>query len=235
MTAAALERLGFLRAQQVVVHERFRATAVSRANRLVDPPVQLRRLPPIVRSIGSRPTPLVKEGRHHVDDRRENRVAGRRRDGAMKADVVNEKGLWIVNGREAFRDLLGDRRQVFGTGTIGGETGHSDLEHPARFEHFLGTESVQRSEEPERLGSERRRTIRDEGARTVAGLEHAHRCKRPQPRTQTRAAHAELLREPALGGKALPRPEPAPFDQSAQVRQHLLGSQRLGWTTTVSS
>src|SRR5207247_3709152 len=81
-------RLGLLRAHQVLVHGGLGALAVAGANGLIDPPVQFRRLAPIARLLDGLAPLLVEERRHHLDDRREDRIAGGSGDGAMKTNIV---------------------------------------------------------------------------------------------------------------------------------------------------
>ena len=145
---------------------------------LVDPPVRFRRVA-VVALAGARrgvAAPLVIQRRHHLDQRRHDRIARRRRDAAMEVDVVHQEHARILERGEQAGDLVGQRRELIGRRAFGRETGRADLEDAARLVHLLAREAVQRRLEAERFGAERRRAVGDVGARSRDA-----RSRRPSP------------------------------------------------------
>ena len=79
------------------------SATIALADGLIDAPVHLRGGPSIARVAGGLPPQLVEDRRHHLDNRRENRIARRGADRAMKPDVVQQKRLRVVERREHAR------------------------------------------------------------------------------------------------------------------------------------
>ena len=176
------------------VHRLASGDAVALANGHVDPPVHLGRFAEVARP-PDRPTPaLVEHLRQHLDQRRQDRVAACGGDRLVKADVVAQEVLRVVEGREHARHLLGDRGDLFTRRSRRTQGRDADLDHPPRLEHLVAREAVQRREEAERLGFECWRTIGDERPGAVTGLDDAHRRQRAQADAHGRAADAGLQR-----------------------------------------
>ena len=74
---------------EVLVHHLARALDVADAQRIVDGAVHLGRFAQVAGAAGGLAALLVEERGDHLDERRENRIAGRGGDGAMEADVVD--------------------------------------------------------------------------------------------------------------------------------------------------
>jgi len=69
---------------------------------LVDAPVRLGGVP-VVTLAGSRrgiTAPLIVQGRHHLDQRRHDRIAGGSRDAAVEVDVVDQEHARILERGE---------------------------------------------------------------------------------------------------------------------------------------
>jgi hypothetical protein len=79
---------------------------------------------------------------------------------------------------------------------------------------------VQRSHQSKRTAVERWRSFRldDKGSRAASWLQHADRRKRADTRTQSRATHAELLREIALWRQSIARPQLASMNHFTKLR-----------------
>ena len=167
---------------------------------------------------------LVVERRHHLDQRRDDRIARCCRDAAMEVDVVNEEDLRVLHRREQARDFFGQRRDLLRRRPLGREAGGADFEDAAGLVHLVAGEAVQRREEAQGVGIERRRTIRDVGARAVPRPDDAHRRQRAQPGADRRPADADLEREIALGGQPIAGLQRAALDQLADVRHDLAGT-----------
>ena len=123
--------------------------------------------------------------------------------------------------REQARDLVGERGHLIGHRALGRQAGGADLEDAPRLVHLLAGEAVQRGQEAERLGAERRRTIRNVGARAMPRTHDAHRRQRAQAGAHGRTAHADVDRQIALGRQAVAPPQLAALDQRAHVGHDL--------------
>ena len=91
--SAGLLRLVVGGLEQVLVHGLARRVGVARADRLVDPPVRLGGVAQVALDGALRglAPPLVVQRRHHLDQRRDDRIARRRRDAAVEVDVVDQE------------------------------------------------------------------------------------------------------------------------------------------------
>jgi hypothetical protein len=231
-----LLRLILARLNQMRAHQIARALGVARANRLIDAPVHLRRVAMIAFARLNRglSTPLVIQLRHHLDERSHDRIARRRRHRPMEGDVVDQEALTIVHRREQRRHFFGESRHLLGGATFRGESRGADLEEATCLVHFLAREAVQRRQEAQGLGAERRRPFRNVGARSVAGPHDAQGRERPQAGANGRPAHPDVHREIALGRQPVARPKRAALDLGAHVRHDLIGA-RPGSLPTSSS
>ena len=218
-----LVRAGLL---EVVVHRAARRLRVARADGLVDAAVRLGRVVQVAvgGALGGLAPPFVVEGRHHLDQRGDDRVPGGGCDGAVKIDVVPQEPLRVFHRREQARHLLGHCRHLLRGRAVSREPGCADLEDAPRFVHVLAREAVQGGEETQRLAAQHRGPIRDVGPRSVPRSYDAHGSQRAESRANGRTAHADLHREIALGGETIPGTQFAANDQPAHVRDHLLGT-----------
>ena len=88
-------RLVRARLYQVLVHRDSCSLRVVRPDGLIDPPVRFRGVAQIARerAFGRSPPPLVVKSGYHLDQRGNDRIPRRRRDGAMEVDVVHQEDL----------------------------------------------------------------------------------------------------------------------------------------------
>ena len=198
------------------------AIDVARAHRLIDLAVRIGGVAQVAidGAFGGRAPPLVVEQRHHLDERGDDRVARRRGDAAVKVDVVDQEHLPLAQRREQAGDLVGERRELIGRRALGRQTCGADLENAARLVHVVNGELVQRGEKAERVGAERRRSVRNVGARSAARSDDAEGGERAQPGAHRRAADAHLAGEVAFGRQAGAGAEAAAVDQLPDVRHH---------------
>jgi len=201
----------------VAGHLGARAFGIAVADGLVDAAMHLRRLLEVVRALDGHAALFVNERRDHLDEGEENGIAARRSDGAMEADVVDEERLRITQRGKHPGHLLGHRGEAIGEPVLGGEADGADFEDAAGFEDLVAGEAVQRGEEAQRPRAEAGRTAGDEGAGALAGFGDAHRREGVQSSPDGRSAHAELLRELALGGETIARTETPLFDEDGDV------------------
>ena len=120
-------------------------------------------------------------------------------------------------------DFLGERGDLLGGGALGREPGGADLEDAARLVHLVAREAVERGEETQRIGVERRRAVGNVGARAVPRSHDAHGRERPQPGANRRPADANLRGEIAFGRQAIAGLERAALDELADVGHDLSG------------
>ena len=154
------------RAQQVFAHQAPRALGVLGADRLIDVAVRVGGVAEVAidGALGGHAALLVEQRGDHLDQRRDDRIAGGGGDAAVEVDVVHEKHLPLGHRREQAGDLVGQRRELIGRGALGGEAGGADLQNPPRLVDVVHRELVQRGEKAERFDAERRRTVGDVGA-----------------------------------------------------------------------
>ena len=79
---------------------------------------------------------------------------------------------------------------------------------------------MQRGEKAERVGAERRRSVRDVGARSAARADDAEGGERAQPGAHRGAADPHLAGEVAFGGQPGAGAQAAAVDQLPDVRHH---------------
>src|ERR1700741_5502018 len=106
---------------------------------------------------------------------------------------MNEKLLWIPKRCKHVGDFFRHGGELFTGRVFSRESGSADFENRPGFKHVLKTETVKLSQQTQRLTVERRRSIDDERACSLARLQHAHRDQRTQPGTQRRPADSELF------------------------------------------
>src|SRR5262249_27095812 len=130
------------RLHEMVVHRAARAVRVARANQLVDAPVRVGGVAQVAvgRLLERQLAPFVVERGHHLQGRRQDRIARGRRDAAMEVDVVKQEGLPIVHRREQPRDFVGERRELIRRRALRRHAGCADLQQPPRFVHVVDAE-----------------------------------------------------------------------------------------------
>ena len=221
-----LLRLVPARLEQVIVHRPPGGLGVAGADRLVNPPVHLGRVAEIALArAGGRLAPaFVVERRDHLDERCHDRVARGGGDAAMEIDVMDQEHARLLHRGKQARDFFGEGRDLLGGGALGGEPGRADLQDPSRLVHLFAGEPVKRREEAQRIGIERRRSLRDIRTRTVARSDDAHRGESAQPGANRRPADANLGGEIAFGRQAIAGLERAALDEVANMRDDLAGA-----------
>ena len=157
-------------------------------------------------------------------------VGGRRGHRAVKANVVDQEGLRVVEGREHSRDLFGHRGQMVTGDPLGGETRRADLEHAPRLEHLVAGEAVKGGQEAQGLGAEPGRTPGHEGPGAVARLHHAHAGECLEAGPDGRTAHPDIVGELALRGELAPGLEPSLLDEHGHVAHDVLDREPLART-----
>ena len=95
---------------EMLLHGLSGGDGIARTNRLVDAAMHLGGVTQLLDRgplCGSAAL-LVKQGRHHFHQRRNDRIARRRGHAAVKVDVVHEKNLRIVERRKQAGHFLGE-------------------------------------------------------------------------------------------------------------------------------
>src|ERR1700741_2544342 len=92
----------------------------------------------------------------------------------MERNVVNQKLLWILEGRKHVRNFFRHGGELFTRGAFGSKNGGPPLEDRPGFKHVLKTKTVKLRQQPQRLTVERGRTIDYESARALSRLQHTH-------------------------------------------------------------
>src|SRR5689334_9726293 len=100
----------------------------------------------------------------------------------MKRNIVNKKLLWILERCKHVGDFFRHRCQLFTSRAFGRESRRSDFKNRPRFKHVLKTETVKLGQQTQWFAVERRRSIDDESACSLARLQHTHRDQRTQSR-----------------------------------------------------
>src|SRR6516225_11801758 len=100
------------RPEQVVVHGAAGGLAVAPPDGLVDASVCVGRVAQVAvgRALRGGAPALVVERGHHLDERGDDRIAGRGGDAPVKVDVVDEKHLAVRQRGEKTGDLVGESR-----------------------------------------------------------------------------------------------------------------------------
>ena len=220
-----LLRLILARLDQMRAHQRAGVLGMSLADGVEDPLVHARRVFQVPEA-GARdhaPPPLVIEHRHHLDQRRDDRIARRRGDRPVEVDVVHEKAVRIGQRREHPPHLHPDGLDLCRRGPLGGEARGADLEDAPRLVHLLARKPVQRGEKAQRFAAERRRTVRNIRARPAPRLDDANRRQGLEPGTDGRAAHADVHRQLTLGRQAIAGAQGTALDARANVAHDLVG------------
>src|SRR4051812_19794789 len=99
----------------------------------------------------------------------------------MKANVMDQILLWIVQRGVHLRDFLSQRCQMFWLRVLRSQAGQSYFEQLPRLEHFVRCELMKVGKNAQGLTVERGRTFSDISARTVARAEHPDGAKKAQP------------------------------------------------------
>jgi hypothetical protein len=142
----------------------------------------------------------------------------------VEIDVVDEEHLRIVERCEETGHLVRQRGHLIEAGPFGGEAGGPHLEDAAGLVHFLPREAVQRGEEAQRLGDQRRRAVRNIGARAVPRSDDTHGGEGAQPGADRGTAHADVRCKVALGRQAVSPAQFPALDQRADMGHHLFGA-----------
>jgi hypothetical protein len=111
--------------------------------------------------------------------------------------------------------------EVLGPGALRGERGGAHLEDASCLVHLVEGEAVKGRQELQGRLAQPRRPFDDERARTPPRGHDPHGLQGAQPGAQRGAAHAHRLRQLALGGQPVPRPEATGLDLAPQVLHDL--------------
>ena len=185
--------------------------------------------------------PVVIQLRHHLDQRRDDRVARRRGDRPMEVDVVHEEAVSIGQRREHSPHLDADGLDLRRRGPLGGQARGADLEDAPRLVHLLAREPVQRGEKAQRLAAERRRPVGNIRAGPAPRLDDADGRQGFEPGTHGRPAHADVHGQLALGRQPIAGTQRAALDPRANVAHDLVGARfaaasvadRSSWAVTM--
>src|SRR4030095_16934135 len=135
----------------------------------------------------------------HLTQRGQSWVAACCSHSPMKTNIVYQKLLRIVQSSKHLSDLIRHDGEMLRRRTFGRYSGSPNFKDGASFKHIVETETMQFSEQSQRLAIKRRGSIEDKRSGTLSRLQNSHRSHSTQSRTQRRPTYSQLLCQFALG------------------------------------
>ncbi len=202
------------------LHHRARRPGISRADRAINLPMQIRRLLQIPRAL-RRLAPFVVESRRDgLHQRGENRIPRRLRDDAMKAHVMDQILDGVADRRVHLRDLLRHGREVLLAPALRRQRRQLAFEDAAGLEHLPRLKSMERAQQTQRRLAQLWRPVRHKRAHAMAHIHHAHRRQVSDAGPQAGAADAQPPRKLPLRRNSVARLQVSGFNHGSDVVDH---------------